>query len=375
MLSRLSFSKVTGQVHLCKKVIERSAIVFPDIIPVSYDIRASSNQTRNFASGSNFNGDGNDDEKNYAVNDDPFGVSYEDGETNLGPDSELPPQYIRDPVSGKLTGETQMELSQEEKDIINMSDDEKEKLVLNRFLETWQKDDDKEDETARLIRREKIGLNVLGRKASDIAKSQGKTNQSDDLSSIDDEDSSAPLSSDEFKSLRAFLEKNYKTKITTDDISVVDSSGTTISNRGYDPDQDLAWVKEASKFGTATSEDAWLEDIKPSDLAPVRKLNRREASRIPKKLLHHNNLALLRRYITPGGQILNRVQSRLGAKDQRKIARLVKRARALGLIPFIGQWKFEDHGDLFADDIDEDREWEKQLKERGLIIQQKVTDE
>ncbi|OEU10576.1 hypothetical protein FRACYDRAFT_145650, partial [Fragilariopsis cylindrus CCMP1102] len=49
--------------------------------------------------------------------------------------------------------------------------------------------------------------------------------------------------------------------------------------------------------------------------------------------LHHNNLALLRRYITPSGQIMNRVQSRLGAKDQRKISKLIKRARHLGLIP------------------------------------------
>ncbi|EED88776.1 predicted protein, partial [Thalassiosira pseudonana CCMP1335] len=58
---------------------------------------------------------------------------------------------------------------------------------------------------------------------------------------------------------------------------------------------------------------------------------------LPKKILHHNNLILLRRYVTPGGKIMNRVQSRLGAKDQRKVAKLVKRARHLGLIPHMGQ--------------------------------------
>lgn len=71
---------------------------------------------------------------------------------------------------------------------------------------------------------------------------------------------------------------------------------------------------------------------------------------------------------------MNRVQSRLGAKDQRKIAKLVKRARHLGLIPHIGQWKFEDHGHLhergFSQaDNDGDggkREWEVELEKRGL---------
>ena len=75
---------------------------------------------------------------------------------------------------------------------------------------------------------------------------------------------------------------------------------------------------------------------------------------------------------------MNRVQSRLGAKDQRKIAKLVKRARHLGLIPHIGQWKFEDHGNLqerglqaegnnaSANEEEGKRDWEIELEKRGL---------
>jgi small subunit ribosomal protein S18 len=114
-----------------------------------------------------------------------------------------------------------------------------------------------------------------------------------------------------------------------------------------------------------------LEDpfanLMPSDLNPAKKVNRRRAKPIPKELLHHNNLSLLRRYVTPGGQIMNRIQSRLGAKDQRKVAKLVKRARHLGLIPVLGQWKFEDRGSVKDPSIYEDKEWELKLIERGLI--------
>ena len=79
---------------------------------------------------------------------------------------------------------------------------------------------------------------------------------------------------------------------------------------------------------------------------------------------------------------MNRVQSRLGAKDQRKIAKLVKRARHLGLIPHLGQWKLEDHGYLYergvadvvskkskeegGDNETTKKEWEVELEQRGL---------
>ncbi|ACI65625.1 predicted protein, partial [Phaeodactylum tricornutum CCAP 1055/1] len=50
--------------------------------------------------------------------------------------------------------------------------------------------------------------------------------------------------------------------------------------------------------------------------------------------LHHNNIPLLKSFLTPTGQIRNRVQTRLGARDQRRVTKLIKRARCLGLMPF-----------------------------------------
>ena len=37
------------------------------------------------------------------------------------------------------------------------------------------------------------------------------------------------------------------------------------------------------------------------------------------------------------------------------------------MIPVIGQWKVEDHGNIKEDDILQNRDWENELLERGLI--------
>jgi len=136
------------------------------------------------------------------------------------------------------------------------------------------------------------------------------------------------------------------------------------------PDLDLEWMTAKAQRSMEGVDDIDYDpfaDLLPSDLNPAKLVNRKSAKPIPKDVLHHNNLSLLRRYITPGGQIMNRVQSRLGAKDQRKIAKLIKRARHLGFIPHLGQWKFEDNGNTKEKDIFIDKDWEKKLVERGLV--------
>ena len=127
----------------------------------------------------------------------------------------------------------------------------------------------------------------------------------------------------------------------------------------------------AVRFMDDTIEDDPFSEILPSDLSPAKLVNRRKVKPIPRRLLHHNNLALLRRYITPAGQIMNRVQSRLGAKDQRKVSRLIRRARAMGLIPTTGQFAIEQHGNIHEDDIHEDKDWEQELERRGLVVKKK----
>jgi len=54
----------------------------------------------------------------------------------------------------------------------------------------------------------------------------------------------------------------------------------------------------------------------------------------PKIIFDYKEPELLRRYITEGGKIMPRRISRLGAKQQRQLAREIKRARTLALLPY-----------------------------------------
>lgn len=298
---------------------------------------AASNASRRVVIVRSYKSDDSNDNKN----DDPFGVKYQDGTEKLGPKSEFPPRYVRDQISGKLTGDTEIDKDNNNNNNVSATTEEEEETsqIMKRILAHWSSsdgDDDssseevnlKEDAVARRIRRETMALNTVGRRVSDVSRGAAVAS--------DDGVVSANLSPNEYGAWQAH----------------------------NNDDDDLPWTKTTNNDSNNND----LDDILPIDLAPPRPLNRREAKPLPKKLLHHNNLALLGRYVTPGGQISNRVQSRLGAKDQRKIAKLIKRARHLGLIPFVGQYRYEDHGDLHEEDLDEQRPWELQLEKRGLVI-------
>lgn len=134
------------------------------------------------------------------------------------------------------------------------------------------------------------------------------------------------------------------------------------------PDLSLKWLTSRAKwevnkkYGAETP----FDDMLPRDLNLSRIVNRKRAKLLPRELLHHNNLALLRRYISPAGQIMHRMRTRLGARDQRKISKLVKRARNLGLIPHSGQFIIEDNGNIHEKDIKMNLPWEEELIRRGL---------
>ena len=192
-----------------------------------------------------------------------------------------------------------------------------------------------------------------------------------------------PLTQREMKALKTYASQQYGIKpkelekeLRDDPDLLPHASVSSGSNQDRTnanlTDLDLAYLNPKlnsmayAPEGTEHQHSDPFADLLPSDFNPARKVNRRHAKPLPTAALHHNNLVLLRRYSTPGGKIMNRVQSRLGAKDQRKVAKLIKRARHLGLIPYMGQWKFEDHGSLHDDTLDMPREWEKELEERGL---------
>lgn len=53
--------------------------------------------------------------------------------------------------------------------------------------------------------------------------------------------------------------------------------------------------------------------------------------------IDYKNVVLLRKFITAEGKILPRRSSQLTAKQQRYIAKAIKNARVMGLLPFINK--------------------------------------
>lgn len=310
--------------------------------------------------------------------DDPFGLNFEGGTEpgNLG--TKLPPKYKRDPMTGKFTGEEEKEFTQEQKKLLKMDPVEEQEYLLQKVFDDWDLSEE-EDETgapkklselARRIRQDNMGLNTLGRSVE--AQSMKPKLEDGEDGHVDKTGFSKPLSPAEFKAFQKHMKEEYEMDIDEDDIPVEPSSERASLLDGYADNEYLndKWMSSrAVRFMDDTKDDDPFSDLLPSDLSPTKLVNRRQAKKLPRELLHHNNLALLRRYITPTGQIMNRVQSRLGAKDQRKISKLIKRARALGLLPTAGQFVIETHGHIHEEDIHEDREWEKELKRRGLVVQ------
>ena len=48
----------------------------------------------------------------------------------------------------------------------------------------------------------------------------------------------------------------------------------------------------------------------------------------------YKNINILRKFINDQGRIVNRLYSRLTAKNQRKVAKAIKRARQMALLPY-----------------------------------------
>ena len=54
-----------------------------------------------------------------------------------------------------------------------------------------------------------------------------------------------------------------------------------------------------------------------------------------RRIIDYKHCGLLQRYIGLGGKILPRRQTKLTAKQQRYIAKTIKTARIMGLLPFV----------------------------------------
>lgn len=320
--------------------------------------------------------------------DDPFGVNFDDSLNRLGP--VLPPKYKRDSVSGRFTGDIEREITEHEKRLLNADPITVERELLNRVIKGLADDDTTNgknnpaealNQLGQRIRESDMGLNVLGRSV----KSQSAYEVLDDGTKLgrDSTGFTQPLTSEEFTVFSQYMQKEHgksydstRSKIpvvTEEDIPVLQTANQRISkNRDDDPDDlelSLKWLTtRAQRQMDDDLDDNPFSELMPHDLNPSRLVNRNRAKIIPIHLLHHNNVQLLLQFLTPTGQIRNRIQTRLGARDQRRVSKLIRRARSLGLLPYIGQCKVERHGWVNAPDIHEVRDWEEHLIERGLTV-------
>ncbi|MCA1624322.1 MAG: 30S ribosomal protein S18 [Acidobacteria bacterium] len=66
-----------------------------------------------------------------------------------------------------------------------------------------------------------------------------------------------------------------------------------------------------------------------------RRFQRRRQGQFVPDYVDWKDIDYLRRFIPERGKILPRRISQISAKDQRRIARAIKRARSMALIPFV----------------------------------------
>jgi hypothetical protein len=177
------------------------------------------------------------DDKN--DDDDPFGMNFEPGENNLG--SKLPPIFLRDSMTGKLTGETVSGITPAELKILTMDENDKEMLLSEKLKAQLLKDDDvsKTLKLAENIAIEELSLNVIGRNPVT------QTVKDDQVSFSDQSGLSKPLLQEEYKSFSHYFRKQHQTEIPTSNIPIseIDSSLFDPDN----PDLDLKWMSSSSQ--------------------------------------------------------------------------------------------------------------------------------
>ena len=57
----------------------------------------------------------------------------------------------------------------------------------------------------------------------------------------------------------------------------------------------------------------------------------------PEEPLDYKNVGYLSKFVSPNGRILSRKRTGFSGQNQRKLARAIKNARIVGLMPFVGR--------------------------------------
>lgn len=71
------------------------------------------------------------------------------------------------------------------------------------------------------------------------------------------------------------------------------------------------------------------------DKVIIQKVKRCKICNMGLLVIDYKNVSLIKKFITINGKIMNRHQSGLCAKHQRMVANAIKKARIMGLLPFV----------------------------------------
>lgn len=102
----------------------------------------------------------------------------------------------------------------------------------------------------------------------------------------------------------------------------------------------LSKLRQQRKRGSSSADQKRQKPIKP--IIPPKTLviilkEKPEQQLYNRRIIDYKHSGLLQRYIGLGGKILPRRQTRLTAKQQRFVAKTIKTARVMGLLPFVSK--------------------------------------
>ena len=329
------------------------------------------------------------------ADDDAFGHSFSGGDDKLGT---MPPKYSRDQMTGRLDTETVMQdeaLSDKDMDLLFDNNPRlAEKEVAEQVTQHWKsgslptmmsgrkefRKEDTDDEPpeevplaqalGERVRKARRDLNVLGRSPAALATAASASAKPETNAY---EAATQRLSPTELREFQEYMREHHRVEVNENDIPTVaegSNADYAESAQAQPTDWAIQWRTEQAyrQMDDSMSENPY-NDLTPADLITGTKVNNRRARRIPKELLCVQNVAFLQAFLTPAGLIKSRVHTRLGARDQRKVARLIRRARAIGLMPYSNPFQVEEHGWIQDPTLRKKNWWEEELENRGLKVQ------
>jgi small subunit ribosomal protein S18 len=121
-----------------------------------------------------------------------------------------------------------------------------------------------------------------------------------------------------------------------------------IDAAAYEREVDALTMWHTSVESSAERSDAFLKRRDPAAYY-MRKVNEHWAAdrcyfnREPVSDMHVTNAPFLNLFVSEAGNIRPRYSTKISAKYQRKLAKNIKRARQMNLMPFVGSWSSRRH--------------------------------